>query len=104
MDDDSVSENTYVRFINNGSQLKVVFQKLILHDKAYELKDLFGHRERHEEPECDICKEFAKDTIVVPCYHMCLCRNCANIMRGQYNSKCPICRTPVESLLTIRVE
>ncbi|CAI5495606.1 unnamed protein product [Closterium sp. Naga37s-1] len=42
------------------------------------------------------------DTTVLPCRHMCMCADCAKVLRYQTN-KCPICRQPVQSLLEIRV-
>lgn len=41
--------------------------------------------------ECIICMSEVKDTIVLPCRHMCLCFDCANTIRNRSN-KCPLCR------------
>jgi len=43
-----------------------------------------------------------RDTTALPCRHLCMCGACARMLRGQSN-RCPICRTPVESLLEIKV-
>jgi hypothetical protein len=53
-------------------------------------------KERTEEQmnstrECVICMADDRDTLVLPCRHMCLCKSCAEVLRGQSN-KCPICR------------
>lgn len=50
--------------------------------------------------ECVICLTEARDTAILPCRHMCLCNDCAHQLRLQTN-RCPICRTPVSSLLHI---
>jgi hypothetical protein len=55
--------------------------------------------------ECVICMSEPKDTAVLPCRHLCLCRDCAEVLRlqgrrpgGNASStsagppKCPICR------------
>ncbi|CAI5991179.1 unnamed protein product [Closterium sp. NIES-64] len=52
--------------------------------------------------ECVICMSAPRDTTVLPCRHMCMCADCAKVLRYQTN-KCPICRQPVQSLLEIRV-
>ena len=54
--------------------------------------------------ECVICMSEARNTTVLPCRHMCLCRDCAEILRHQASAKCPICRSAVTSVLCIRVE
>ncbi len=45
---------------------------------------------------------FLLQSQALPCRHMCMCGACARMLRGQSN-RCPICRTPVESLLEIKV-
>jgi hypothetical protein len=42
-----------------------------------------------------------RDTTVLPCRHMCICKACAEALRNQTN-KCPICRKSMESLLHIK--
>jgi len=41
--------------------------------------------------ECVVCMADYKDTIALPCRHLCLCSQCAEQLRYQSN-KCPICR------------
>lgn len=45
---------------------------------------------------CDI-----RDTLILPCRHLCLCNSCADSLRYQANN-CPICRAPFRALLQIR--
>uniref|UniRef100_A0A0G4G0K6 RING-type E3 ubiquitin transferase n=1 Tax=Chromera velia CCMP2878 TaxID=1169474 RepID=A0A0G4G0K6_9ALVE len=90
--------------------LRVLKQKVQYGMKTYEMQEIYGIRfEKHgTEPaddlttgrECVICLSEDKNTMVLPCRHMCLCSGCANIMRMQSN-KCPICRQSVSSLLQI---
>lgn len=48
---------------------------------------------------CVICLTNPKNTTIIPCRHMCLCNECAPVLRNQSN-KCPICRTTIEKLMT----
>eukprot|EP01063_Lacrimia_lanifica_P016003 TRINITY_DN22631_c0_g1_i1.p2 TRINITY_DN22631_c0_g1~~TRINITY_DN22631_c0_g1_i1.p2 ORF type:complete len:377 (+),score=123.28 TRINITY_DN22631_c0_g1_i1:120-1250(+) len=47
---------------------------------------------------CVVCMTDDKDTMVMPCRHMCLCFECAQELRKATN-KCPICRTAITGLL-----
>lgn len=45
---------------------------------------------------CDV-----RDTLILPCRHLCLCNGCADSLRYQANN-CPICRAPFRALLQIK--
>lgn len=51
--------------------------------------------------ECVVCMSEVRDTLILPCRHLCLCNSCANTLRYQANN-CPICRAPFRALLQIR--
>lgn len=51
--------------------------------------------------ECVICISEERDTMLLPCRHLCLCISCAQSLRYQANS-CPICRSPFRAALNIR--
>jgi hypothetical protein len=51
--------------------------------------------------ECVICMCDGRDTLILPCRHLCLCNSCADSLRYQANN-CPICRAPFRALLQIR--
>ena len=80
---------------------------------AYELQEIYGleNANNHGRPadsddigtECVICMSEPRDTTLLPCRHMCLCHECAQMLRTQTN-KCPICRTQVKSLLEITLK
>ncbi len=60
--------------------------------------------------ECVICYNSLKDTIVLPCRHLCICRGCAEIANQRQllsnnvqHNKCPICRTKVTTYMHIKV-
>lgn len=42
-----------------------------------------------------------RDTLILPCRHLCLCNSCADSLRYQA-SNCPICRAPFRALLQIK--
>ena len=41
--------------------------------------------------ECVVCLSDVRDTLILPCRHLCLCHTCADTLRYQANN-CPICR------------
>lgn len=51
--------------------------------------------------ECVICMSDMRDTLILPCRHLCLCQPCADSLRYQANN-CPICRSPFRALLQIK--
>jgi hypothetical protein len=95
--------------------LQVLKQKIWVDGVSYELQEIYGMEatrtagsasgsaagEDVDGRECVICMSAPRDTTVLPCRHMCLCKACADALRSQTN-KCPICREPMESLLHIK--
>lgn len=45
---------------------------------------------------CRVCLDAPKDQLLRPCNHVCCCGTCAQML-----SKCPVCRTPIQSLETL---
>jgi len=80
--------------------VKPVKQKFTVPGRTFDLLELFGADS--EGNECVVCMTEAKDTSVLPCRHLCLCKECANVLRVQHNSRCPICRVPVDGLLELK--
>ncbi|KAK4790640.1 hypothetical protein SAY86_017944 [Trapa natans] len=89
---------------------RVVKQILWVNGMRYELQEIYGignavdgdFDENDSGKECVICLSEPRDTTVLPCRHMCMCSECAKVLRFQTN-RCPICRQPVERLLEIKV-
>lgn len=52
--------------------------------------------------ECVICMCETRDTLILPCRHLCLCKLCAINLRIQSNN-CPICRIPFIALVQIKL-
>lgn len=112
-----------VAFADPGSDkafvTSVTKQKIWVDSVSYELQEIFGIEHctagtplgengigdgdgDDAGKECVVCMSEPRDTTALPCRHMCMCGACARMLRGQSN-RCPICRTPVESLLEIKV-
>jgi hypothetical protein len=104
----------YYHFVREEGELviKPVRSKLELNGQAFEVNEIYGINSTEfgkeqgatmedSEKECIICFSDQRDTIIVPCRHMCICVNCAKSLQAQPNSKCPICRKDIESFLRL---
>lgn len=92
--------------------LKTLKQKLFVDGLCYLIQEIYGvERKSNDEiideeiddtgAECVVCMCDSRDTIILPCRHLCLCNACADSLRYQANN-CPICRAPFRALLQIR--
>uniref|UniRef100_A0A0E0JIZ9 RING-type E3 ubiquitin transferase n=1 Tax=Oryza punctata TaxID=4537 RepID=A0A0E0JIZ9_ORYPU len=101
----------FVKKDNAEYGVHVVQQILWVNGIRYVLQEIYGignaaDKNAHEDDsrkECVVCLSEPRDTAILPCRHMCLCRDCAQVLRYQTN-KCPICRQPVEGLREIEVD
>jgi hypothetical protein len=114
---------TYIRL--EGGTASTIKEVLQAHGSAYELQHVYGAEvvsdSQHNSPVgrsadaaghggdsgeegqmCVVCLSEPKDTTVLPCRHMCMCKDCAEIIKRQNPQQCPICRTPIEQLLVCR--
>ncbi|XP_002982812.2 probable E3 ubiquitin-protein ligase LUL2 [Selaginella moellendorffii] len=91
--------------------VRVIKQIIWVEGVRYELQEIYGIENSgggsganfdDSGKECVICMSEPRDTTVLPCRHMCMCSECAKVLRFQTN-RCPICRCPVERLLEIKV-
>jgi hypothetical protein len=86
--------------------IKPLKQKQMVDGVYYMLQEIFGIENKNssdskmgEEDEfgddmgsdCVICMSDARDTLILPCRHLCLCSTCGDSLRYQA-SCCPICR------------
>lgn len=94
--------------------LRALKQKLFVDGLCYLLQEIYGIENKNlnkvvaddddaedNGSECVICMCDQRDTLILPCRHLCLCNTCANSLRYQANN-CPICRAPFRALLQIR--
>ena len=86
-----------------------VKKKFLFNNKMFDLGDIFGIKSdtsnvsQEQEKLCVICFTQEKDTVVLPCRHMCLCLDCSQHVREK-SSNCPICRTKVSTFIQIKNE
>lgn len=52
-----------------------------------------------EDQECLICLSEEKNTIIMPCGHLCVCTDCGKRLQADKKFSCPICRGPIVSLI-----
>ncbi|XP_053212000.1 probable E3 ubiquitin-protein ligase MGRN1 [Panonychus citri] len=111
---------------NNEKQfyIKPFKQKIIIDGLAYLIQEVYGIENKNpihsstgnggkasfyssdediedNGSECVICMSESRDTLILPCRHLCLCNACADSLRYQANN-CPICRSPFRALLQFR--
>ena len=54
------------------------------------------HEENMDQALCIICIANKKNTVLVPCGHLCVCHECTTGILKANPPKCPVCRTIVE--------
>uniref|UniRef100_A0A6B2LDS1 RING-type E3 ubiquitin transferase n=1 Tax=Arcella intermedia TaxID=1963864 RepID=A0A6B2LDS1_9EUKA len=103
-----LSQTTYAIILkcSDGSyEMKAIEQQIMSGETSYVVQDIYGIDQNSKAPpdECVICMTEYRDTVALPCRHMCVCHQCAQVLRYQSN-KCPICRGPVRSMIKIKIE
>ncbi|XP_061913187.1 E3 ubiquitin ligase RNF157 isoform X5 [Entelurus aequoreus] len=95
--------------------VKPLKQKQVVDGVSYLLQEIYGIENKYNSQEskvaedeisdnsaeCVVCLSDVRDTLILPCRHLCLCNACADTLRYQANC-CPICRLPFRALLQIR--
>ena len=88
---------------------------VIINGLPFEIKTIYGLEqdqdttegtevmdgEEDEDDLCKICLFEQKDTLVMPCGHLCMCHDCGK-MCLEKNPLCPICRGHMSHLLPIK--
>lgn len=109
-DDQTACQITYINF--KDGKAVAVKQKLRYGDRGYELHEIFGIEKNEDKSptgapvddingtDCVICLANTRDTTIIPCLHLCLCSQCAQVL-SLNTRKCPVCRTPATGLLQI---
>jgi hypothetical protein len=80
---------------------------MLLNGQVYEMKEVYGINEigddgGNENSECLICMSEVKNTILMPCNHLCVCLDCAKQLIVK-SAKCPICRERITKVLPVKV-
>ncbi|XP_070580275.1 probable E3 ubiquitin-protein ligase MGRN1 isoform X2 [Ptychodera flava] len=107
---------TFEKTSEGSYMLKPLKQKQMVDGVCYLLQEIYGIENKtalesnklleddfleDNGSECVICMCDLRDTLILPCRHLCLCSGCADSLRYQ-SSCCPICRAPFRALLQIR--
>ncbi|TRY83983.1 hypothetical protein DNTS_006299 [Danionella cerebrum] len=122
-DGDDVTGHSHVllaafeRHVDGSFSVKPLKQKQIVDRVSYLLQEIYGIENRNNQEskstedensdnssECVVCLSDLRDTLILPCRHLCLCNACADTLRYQANN-CPICRlheSAFRALLQIR--
>lgn len=50
--------------------------------------------------ECVVCMDSTRDSLLVPCHHLCVCMTCANTLERDHGS-CPICRQNITGVIQV---
>uniref|UniRef100_A0A8D3DNR3 E3 ubiquitin-protein ligase n=1 Tax=Scophthalmus maximus TaxID=52904 RepID=A0A8D3DNR3_SCOMX len=113
------NNNTFYRdcqtnHVDGSFSVKPLKQKQIVDRVSYLLQEIYGIENKNNQEtkpsddensdnsnECVVCLSDLRDTLILPCRHLCLCNSCADTLRYQANN-CPICRLPFRALLQIR--
>uniref|UniRef100_A0A914XT21 RING-type E3 ubiquitin transferase n=1 Tax=Panagrolaimus superbus TaxID=310955 RepID=A0A914XT21_9BILA len=85
--------------------LKPLKQKIIADGVTYLLQEVYGIENKESSTrtidensaECIICMANPRDTVILPCRHLCICNGCAETLRFKLQN-CPICRSPFKAL------
>uniref|UniRef100_A0A8C2EI11 E3 ubiquitin-protein ligase n=1 Tax=Cyprinus carpio TaxID=7962 RepID=A0A8C2EI11_CYPCA len=104
----------HLQHVDGSFSVKPLKQKQIVDRVSYLLQEIYGIENRNNQEtkstedensdsssECVVCLSDLRDTLILPCRHLCLCNACADTLRYQANN-CPICRLPFRALLQIR--
>ncbi|XP_067881447.1 E3 ubiquitin ligase RNF157-like [Heterodontus francisci] len=106
---------TFDKNAEGNCSVKPLKQKQVVDGVCYLLQEIYGIENKYNSQqskvtddelsdnsaECVVCLSDVRDTLILPCRHLCLCNACADTLRYQANN-CPICRLPFRALLQIR--
>lgn len=91
---------------DNSFSIKVLKQKQNIDGISFILQEIYGMESKGSTDksvgngECVVCLNAPRDTMILPCRHLCLCYTCADDVRFKSNV-CLMCRQPFRALLRI---
>lgn len=85
-----IRSGDFVLALTAASDLRVLETCFFTRGTVFGVRETFAE----EDEDCLVCCAQPKNTILLPCRHMCCCDVCLARM-----DKCPVCRAPVESFV-----
>ena len=46
---------------------------------------------------CCVCITNRKETLLLPCRHLCVCNDCGTLVVERGNARCPLCRVSIQA-------
>eukprot|EP00928_Gymnodinium_smaydae_P023501 TRINITY_DN19371_c0_g5_i1.p1 TRINITY_DN19371_c0_g5~~TRINITY_DN19371_c0_g5_i1.p1 ORF type:complete len:324 (+),score=42.55 TRINITY_DN19371_c0_g5_i1:111-974(+) len=96
----------------DGGSLSVVRQKSVAGQRCATVDTLYGSFAASKRTsqvsksdaaadgtDCVICLTNARDVVILPCRHLCLCSTCAGITSSTWSFQCPVCRARVSAMV-----
>lgn len=97
---------------------RVVKQVVLINGLPFEIKSIYGMVEENDavdasalidvkedessgDKECLICLSETKDTLIMPCAHLCICGECGKSLI-KAKQTCPVCRGNIGSLIPMK--
>lgn len=89
-------------------EARVLSQKIMWGGRELEYLEIFDQpgqegKSRLDNTDCVICLTTRRNTVMLPCRHMCACIECAETL-STTNGICPICRQTFSNMMTITEE
>jgi hypothetical protein len=108
---------SHLAILKEDERFKVIVERQFLNisnihsQGTYLVQDLYGKNNRRRSSlnsfdggahgDCVICMSNSVDTAALPCRHLCLCNECAVLLRNNSN-KCPVCRSRVSKMVRLQ--
>jgi len=90
-----------IQKLETSFMIKVENQIASVGSKRYVIYDIYG-TDKGEIEDCVVCLSEVRNTIILPCRHLCVCHNCAEVLKYQSNS-CPICRSESRAFIKTKI-
>eukprot|EP00831_Metopus_contortus_P016834 TRINITY_DN17090_c0_g1_i1.p1 TRINITY_DN17090_c0_g1~~TRINITY_DN17090_c0_g1_i1.p1 ORF type:complete len:196 (-),score=25.15 TRINITY_DN17090_c0_g1_i1:57-644(-) len=87
----------------NQYKVKILKQKSIIAGNVYEMEEVYGIDKGAENSECVVCLYQPRNTMLLPCKHVCLCIDCAEAL-AKNSTPCPICRGKVTTFSKMQIQ
>lgn len=79
-------------------------------DQIYDNQEVDAVSQSRKDPtadHCVVCYSAEKDTVCIPCRHLCICFKCAEIIKhlpadSNQRNRCPMCRTMAAEFIHLK--